>query len=36
MISLEPSKIRLMRKSRISRSTGIGSMPRLTRDCSVS
>ena len=28
MISLEPSKIRLMRKSRIMRSTGIGASPR--------
>jgi hypothetical protein len=36
MISDEPSKIRLMRKSRIARSTGIGFSPRASSDCAVS
>jgi len=35
MISLEPSKIRLMRQSRRNRSTGIGSSPRAASDCAT-
>ena len=36
MISLEPSKMRLMRESRIRRSTGTGQSLRSFRDSSVS
>jgi len=36
MISLEPSKIVLIRESRISRSIGTGSSPRAASDCAVS
>ena len=36
MISDDPSKIRLMRKSRIARSTGIGSSPRRASDSAIS
>jgi hypothetical protein len=36
MISEVPSKIRLMRKSRIARSIGIGSSPRARRESAVS
>ena len=36
MISLVPSKMRLMRKSRIIRSTGIGFSPRALSESAVS
>jgi hypothetical protein len=36
MISVEPSKIRLMRMSRIACSTGIGFSPRAFSDSAVS
>ncbi|PYO94312.1 MAG: hypothetical protein DMD62_06265 [Gemmatimonadetes bacterium] len=36
MISDDPSKIRLMRKSRMMRSTGTGASPRARRESAVS
>jgi len=36
MTSLDPSKMRLMRESRIIRSTGMAGSPRSASDCSVS